>query len=65
MINADYWAMFTTEEIKQRVYNRAARMARLMELNAPDVIVANEKLILDEAYEAWVERTGVIPSIER
>ena len=40
-------------DLYRRVINRNNRLRRLLELNAPDIIVRNEKRMLQEAVESW------------
>ena len=49
---------FTTSDLNdlyRRVINRNNRLRRLMELNAPDVIVNNEKRMLQEAVDSLLD----------
>ena len=42
-------------DLYRRVINRNNRLRRLMELNAPDIIVRNEKRMLQEAVDALID----------
>ena len=42
-------------DLYRRVINRNNRLKRLMELNAPDIIVRNEKRMLQEAVDALID----------
>nr|WP_223101790.1 DNA-directed RNA polymerase subunit beta' [Streptococcus ratti] len=49
---------FTTSDLNdlyRRVINRNNRLARLLELNAPGIIVQNEKRMLQEAVDALID----------
>ena len=45
-------------DLYRRVINRNSRLARLMEINAPDVILRNEKRILQEAVDALIDNAA-------
>lgn len=56
------------EEMEQRVTNRAAQLVRLIELDAPQVILDNQRRIVDEARERlgyMAERPGPPTRISR
>ncbi len=42
-------------DLYRRVINRNARLARLLELGAPDIIVRNEKRMLQEAVDSLID----------
>jgi DNA-directed RNA polymerase subunit beta' len=42
-------------DLYRRVINRNNRLRRLLELNAPDIIVRNEKRMLQEAVDALLD----------
>ncbi len=42
-------------DLYRRVINRNNRLKRLMELNAPEIIVRNEKRMLQEAVDALID----------
>ncbi|MGN0488270.1 MAG: DNA-directed RNA polymerase subunit beta' [Ruminococcus sp.] len=42
-------------DLYRRVINRNNRLAKLMELNAPDIIIRNEKRMLQEAVDALID----------
>ena len=44
-------------DLYRRVINRNNRLKRLMELNAPDIIVRNEKRMLQEAVDALLDNS--------
>lgn len=44
-------------DLYRRVINRNNRLKRLMELNAPDIIIRNEKRMLQEAVDALFDNT--------
>jgi len=44
-------------DLYRRVINRNNRLKRLMELNAPDVIVRNEKRMLQEAVDSLIDNS--------
>ncbi len=57
-------------DLYRRVINRNNRLKKLMELNAPDVILRNEKRILQEAVDALIDNsvrksTGAVSLAQR
>ncbi len=46
-------------DLYRRVINRNNRLARLLELNAPGIIVQNEKRMLQEAVDALIDNVAV------
>ena len=46
-------------DLYRRVINRNNRLRRLLELGAPDIIVRNEKRMLQEAVDALIDGKGV------
>ena len=46
-------------DLYRRVINRNNRLKRLLELHAPDIIVRNEKRMLQEAVDALIDGKGV------
>ena len=42
-------------DLYRRIINRNNRLARLLELGAPDIIVRNEKRMLQEAVDALID----------
>ena len=42
-------------DLYRRVINRNNRLSRLLELNAPDIIIRNEKRLLQEAVDALID----------
>ena len=46
---------FATSDLNDRVINRNNRLKRLIQLNAPDIIVRNEKRMLQEAVDALID----------
>ena len=53
-------------DLYRRVINRNNRLKRLLELGAPDIIVRNEKRMLQEAVDALIDngRRGRLPARE-
>jgi len=50
-------------DLYRRVINRNNRLKRLLELNAPDIIVRNEKRMLQESVDAcWTTAAAAVPS---
>ena len=52
------WCRFAASDLNdlyRRVINRNNRLARLLELNAPGIIVQNEKRMLQEAVDALID----------
>ena len=47
-------------DLYRRVINRNNRLARLLELNAPGIIVQNEKRMLQEAVDALIDNGVVV-----
>ncbi len=45
-------------DLYRRVINRNNRLKRLMELNAPEVIVRNEKRMLQEAVDSFIDNSA-------
>jgi DNA-directed RNA polymerase subunit beta' len=45
-------------DLYRRVINRNNRLKRLMELNAPEVIVRNEKRMLQEAVDSLIDNSA-------
>src|SRR3712207_8452558 len=54
-------------DLYRRVINRNNRLKRLLELGAPDIIVRNEKRMLQEAVDALIDngRRGRVVSGDR
>ncbi len=57
-------------DLYRRVINRNNRLKKLLELNAPDVILRNEKRILQEAVDALIDNsihksTGAVSQAQR
>ena len=53
-------------DLYRRVINRNNRLKRLLELNAPDIIVRNEKRMLQESVDALLDngrRAGIIQAL--
>ena len=57
MVQLDGGRFATTDlnDLYRRVINRNNRLKRLLELNAPDIIVRNEKRMLQEAVDALID----------
>ncbi len=51
------YATSDVNDLYRRVINRNNRLRKLMEINAPDVILRNEKRILQEAVDALIDNT--------
>src|SRR4051794_21505699 len=51
----DRFAPSDQTDVHRRVINRNNRLRRLLELNAPDIIVRNEKRMLQEAVDALLD----------
>ena len=51
----DVFAASDLNDLYRRVINRNNRLARLLELNAPGIIVQNEKRMLQEAVDALID----------
>ncbi len=51
------FAVSDINELYRRVINRNNRLKRLSELNAPDIIIKNEKRMLQEAVDALFDNT--------
>ena len=49
------FAVSDLNDLYRRVINRNNRLKKLMELNAPDIIVRNEKRMLQEAVDALID----------
>ena len=49
-------------DLYRRVINRNNRLKRLLELGAPDIIVRNEKRMLQEAVDALIDNCCCLPS---
>ena len=57
MVQLDGGRFATTDlnDLYRRVINRNNRLSRLLELNAPDIIIRNEKRMLQEAVDALID----------
>ena len=57
MIQLDGGRFATSDlnDLYRRVINRNNRLSRLLELNAPDIIIRNEKRMLQEAVDALID----------
>jgi DNA-directed RNA polymerase subunit beta' len=53
-------------DLYRRVINRNNRLKRLQELNAPDIIIRNEKRMLQEAVDALLDngRRGKLSPVQ-
>lgn len=49
------WATSDLNDLYRRVINRNNRLKRLQEINAPDIIIRNEKRMLQEAVDALLD----------
>src|SRR6202522_2186595 len=54
-LDAGRFATSDLNDLYRRVINRNNRLRRLLELNAPDIIVRNEKRMLQEAVDALLD----------
>lgn len=52
------YATSDLNELYRRVINRNNRLKKLIELKSPDIIVANEKRMLQEAVDALIDNTA-------
>ena len=52
------YATSDLNDLYRRVINRNNRLKKLLELNAPDIIVVNEKRMLQEAVDALIDNTA-------
>ena len=52
-------------DLYRRVINRNNRLKRLMELNAPEIIIRNEKRMLQEAVDALFDNSKTRPDRDR
>ena len=55
MLDGGRYATSDLNDLYRRVINRNNRLKRLLELNAPDIIVQNEKRMLQEAVDALID----------
>ncbi len=62
MLDGGRFATSDLNELYRRVINRNNRLKRLLELGAPDIIIKNEKRMLQEAVDALLDngRSGAI-----
>ncbi|UZV92375.1 hypothetical protein OSA69_01375, partial [Treponema pallidum] len=51
-------------DLYRRVIHRNSRLIRLMELKAPDIIIRNEKRMLQEAVDALFDNSKRKPAIK-
>ena len=54
-LDGGHFATSDLNELYRRVINRNYRLKRLLELSAPDIIVRNEKRMLQEAVDALID----------
>ena len=54
-LDGDRFATSDLNDLYRRIINRNNRLARLLELGAPDIIVRNEKRMLQEAVDALID----------
>jgi DNA-directed RNA polymerase subunit beta' len=52
------YAASDVNDLYRRVINRNNRLKKLMEIGAPDVILRNEKRILQEAVDALIDNSA-------
>ena len=55
MLDGGRYATSDLNDLYRRVINRNNRLKRMLELNAPDIIVRNEKRMLQEAVDALID----------
>ncbi|MDD6603800.1 MAG: DNA-directed RNA polymerase subunit beta', partial [Eubacteriales bacterium] len=55
MLDGGRYATSDLNDLYRRVINRNNRLKRLLELNAPDIIVRNEKRMLQESVDALID----------
>ncbi len=55
MLDGGRYATSDLNDLYRRVINRNNRLARMLELDAPDIIVRNEKRMLQEAVDALID----------
>jgi DNA-directed RNA polymerase subunit beta' len=62
MLDGGRFATSDLNELYRRVINRNNRLKRLLELGAPDIIIKNEKRMLQEAVDALLDngRSGAV-----
>ena len=58
------YAVSDVNDLYRRVINRNNRLKRLVELNAPDIIVRNEKRMLQEAVDALFDNTKTANAVK-
>ena len=51
-------------DLYRRIINRNNRLRRLLELGAPDIIVRNEKRMLQEAVDALIDAIGTVENTD-
>lgn len=61
MVQLDGGSFATSDlnDLYRRVINRNNRLKRLLDLGAPDIIVQNEKRMLQEAVDALIDNGSV------
>ena len=55
MLDGGHYATSDLNDLYRRVINRNNRLKRMLELDAPDIIVRNEKRMLQEAVDALID----------
>ena len=55
MLDGGRYASSDMNDLYRRVINRNNRLQKLLELDAPDIIVQNEKRMLQEAVDALID----------
>jgi DNA-directed RNA polymerase subunit beta' len=58
MLDSGQFATSDLNELYRRVINRNNRLKRLIELDAPEIIIRNEKRMLQEAVDALFDNAG-------
>lgn len=64
MLDGGRFATSDLNELYRRIINRNNRLARLIELKAPDIIVRNEKRMLQEAVDALFDNSRKSKSLK-
>jgi len=62
MLDAGFYATADLNDLYARVINRNNRLKKLIELRSPEVIIINEKRMLQEAVDALIDNTARLGS---
>ena len=65
MLDGGRFATSDLNELYRRVLNRNNRLSRLLELKAPDIIIRNEKRMLQESVDALFDWARLAPSFSK